>query len=103
MQRNVVVMRGARLRASFPHPTARDRERSLGLRRPAFIRAPRRSAGSGPAARPRALVAELRARSASPVRPQPSVGTGIRRTGQVTWSTATPRRIRGLAGSPWPG
>ncbi|MGH2467446.1 MAG: hypothetical protein ACRDGL_06920, partial [Candidatus Limnocylindrales bacterium] len=66
-------------------------------------RAPRPSTGSGDPGRPRALVAELRARTASAVRPHPSVRTGIRRTGQVTWSTAAPRRIRGLAGLPWPG
>ena len=110
MQSNVVAIRGARLRASFPHPAAREGERSLGLRRLSLIRPPRASdpARRGANATPsptRALAAELRPRTATIARPRPA-GPGSRGRRQLmTWAPRpAPRGARILgAGAPWHG
>ncbi|HEX5466437.1 MAG TPA: hypothetical protein VFW92_07150 [Candidatus Limnocylindrales bacterium] len=102
MQSNLVAIRGTRPRTCFPRPTARDRERSLGLRRPTMTRAPRTAVAAGDGA-PRALAAALRPRRAT-IAAGPRTGWTIARRGSpMTWSrAAAPRGVRGRAGSPWP-
>jgi len=102
MHSSVAAIRGARVSARFVRPSARHRQRQLGLRRADLTRPPVR-----PASPTGSLVARLRARDGMVVvGPPAGRAAPLGRRAIFRWSTgpvALSRRPRPYRAAPWRG